>query len=84
MCAQDWNYIAGDCLELTLELAPHKWPPAEQLPGLFEDNLPALLALPLAACFGGVRCGLSSKFQNMNPAPEPCRKEVPLTFSDGA
>ncbi|CAL8464154.1 g3689 [Coccomyxa elongata] len=52
---QDWNYIAGDCLELTLELAPNKWPPAEHLPGLFEDNLPAMLALPLVACFGGIR-----------------------------
>ncbi|EIE24879.1 hypothetical protein COCSUDRAFT_14223 [Coccomyxa subellipsoidea C-169] len=53
---QDWNYIAGDCLELTLELAPHKWPPQQELPGLFEDNLPAMLALPLVSCFGGVRC----------------------------
>ena len=51
---QDWNYIAGDCMELTLELSQHKWPQAEQLPKLFEDNLPAMLAYPLAGAFGGV------------------------------
>lgn len=42
-------------MELTLELAPDKWPPAQQLPHLFEENLPALLALPLVSAFGGVR-----------------------------
>ena len=47
----------GDCLELTLELAPNKWPPLQDLPRLFEENLPAMLALPLTSCFGGVRCG---------------------------
>ncbi|KAK9918404.1 hypothetical protein WJX75_003872 [Coccomyxa subellipsoidea] len=52
---QDWNYIVGDCLELTLELAPNKWPPPQDLPRLFEENLPAMLALPLTSCFGGVR-----------------------------
>ena len=43
-------------MELTLELSQNKWPPAEQLPQLFTDNLPALLALPVVAAFGGARC----------------------------
>ena len=51
---QDWNYIAGQCMELTLELSQHKWPQAGLLPQLFEDNLPALLAFPVAGAYGGV------------------------------
>lgn len=42
--------------ELTLELSPSKWPPGESLDALFAANLPALLALPMTAAFGGVRC----------------------------
>lgn len=42
-------------MELTVELSQHKWPPEEQLAGLFEANLPAMLAFPLAAAFSGLR-----------------------------
>jgi hypothetical protein len=59
---QDWNYLAGDCMELTLELSQLKWPQPEQLPKLFQDNLPAMLAYPLAGAFGGVWCAAYSKF----------------------
>lgn len=52
---QDWNYLAGECMELTLELSAGKGPLAAQLPQLFADNLNALLAYPLAAAFGGLR-----------------------------
>ncbi|KAK9830901.1 hypothetical protein WJX81_003069 [Elliptochloris bilobata] len=52
---QDWNYLAGKCMELTLELSAAKGPPAALLPQLFADNLAALLAFPLAAAFGGLR-----------------------------
>ena len=37
-----------DCVVL------HKWPAPQLLPQLFEDNLPAMLAYPLAGAFGGV------------------------------
>ena len=40
-------------MELTLELSPQKWPPEDALPGLWEDNRDALLALPMAAAYGG-------------------------------
>jgi hypothetical protein len=53
--AQDWNYLAGECMELTLELSAAKAPPAAELPQLFADNLAPLLAYPLAAAFGGLR-----------------------------
>ncbi len=42
-------------MELTLELSQNKWPPADTLGALFDANLPALLSLPAAALFGGVR-----------------------------
>lgn len=44
---QDWNYVAGGCMELTLELSPQKWPMPEELPGLWLDNMRALLNWPL-------------------------------------
>lgn len=55
---QDWNYLAGDCMELTLELDAGKHPPAPKLPQLFAENLAALLAFPVAAAFGGLRRAL--------------------------
>ena len=42
-------------MELTLELSHNKWPAPELLPQLFADNLPAMLALPIAGAFGGAR-----------------------------
>ena len=46
-------------MELTVEVSQNKWPAAELLPGLFEANLPAMLAFPLAAAFSGLRLLLS-------------------------
>lgn len=28
---QDWNYLHGDCLELTLEMNEDKWPPPSKV-----------------------------------------------------
>ena len=42
-------------MELTVEVSQNKWPAADLLPGLFEANLPAMLAFPLAAAFSGLR-----------------------------
>lgn len=52
---QDWAYVSGQCMELTIELSQDKWPPESELPGLFEANLPAMLAFPVAAAFSGLR-----------------------------
>ncbi|KAL4660258.1 carboxypeptidase M [Arapaima gigas] len=41
---QDYNYIWGQCLEITLELSCCKYPPEKELPGLWDDNKDALLA----------------------------------------
>lgn len=51
---QDWNYLAGRCLAITLELSQSKWRPEGELPSLWQENREALLALPLAAGLGGI------------------------------
>lgn len=50
---QDWNYLAGRCLAITLELSQSKWRPEGELQSLWQENREALLALPLAAGLGG-------------------------------
>ncbi len=50
---QDWTYLAGGCLELTLELTDQKWRRAEDLPTLWAENKEALVELPLVAALGG-------------------------------
>ncbi|TYK04505.1 carboxypeptidase SOL1 isoform X2 [Cucumis melo var. makuwa] len=42
---QDWNYIHGGCFELTLEITDNKWPPADELPTIFEYNKLSMLKL---------------------------------------
>ncbi|XP_031743068.1 carboxypeptidase SOL1 isoform X2 [Cucumis sativus] len=42
---QDWNYIHGGCFELTLEITDNKWPPANELPTIFEYNKLSMLKL---------------------------------------
>lgn len=50
---QDWNYLAADRLELTLELSTQKSPPASQLPSLFRNNLRSMLGFARTAALGG-------------------------------
>jgi len=52
---QDWAYLAGGALELTLELSDAKWPPPATLPALAADNWAALLEWPAAVVGGGAR-----------------------------
>ena len=50
---QDWNYIVGSCLELTLEVSERKWPDESLLPDLFEDNREAMLDFITRTSYGG-------------------------------
>jgi hypothetical protein len=54
---QDWNYVAGGTMAITLELSDNKWRPTADLPTLWDENQDALLALPLAAMFSGKAFG---------------------------
>lgn len=40
---QDFNYIWGQCFEITLELSCCKYPPQNELPSFWKDNQAALI-----------------------------------------
>lgn len=41
---QDYNYVYGSCMEITLELSCCKYPPRSELPEFWRQNKGALLA----------------------------------------
>ncbi|XP_044511880.1 carboxypeptidase SOL1 isoform X2 [Mangifera indica] len=51
---QDWNYIHGGCLELTLEISDDKWPNANELPTIWEYNKISMLNLVASVVKTGV------------------------------
>ncbi|CAN7947438.1 unnamed protein product, partial [Ixodes pacificus] len=50
----DYNYVRGGCMEVVLEISCCKFPPRQELPGLWEENKQSLLAL-LGEAHRGVR-----------------------------
>ncbi|XP_069098660.1 carboxypeptidase M-like [Pleurodeles waltl] len=64
---QDYNYMAGQCYELTLELSCCKYPEAANLPELWEKNREALIRL-----IGQIHGGLKGRVLDAagNPLPE--------------
>jgi carboxypeptidase D len=51
---QDWNYDWMHNKEVTIELNDVKWPPAEELPQLWDDNDESMMAY-LEWCLRGIR-----------------------------
>lgn len=51
---QDWNYLHGDCLELTLEMNENKWPPPSQVPQIWREHRKSMLELIAATATSGV------------------------------
>lgn len=51
---QDWNYDWMYDKDVTIELSATKWPPASQLPGLWDDNDEAMTAY-MGYCLRGLR-----------------------------
>lgn len=68
---QDYNYVHGSCLEITLELSCCKYPHHDQLPKFWAENKGALLAY-LNEVHRGVR-GLITDTNN-NPIPNALLK----------
>ena len=52
---QDYNYIMGNCMDLTLELNVKKHPDASELAALWIQNKDAFLDFAIAATFQGFR-----------------------------
>lgn len=57
---QDWKYVVGGMMELTLEISNDKFVPAGQLARIWEQNQNALIALPITAALGGARGRVTS------------------------
>ncbi|KAJ6844974.1 carboxypeptidase SOL1 [Iris pallida] len=65
---QDWNYIHGGCLELTLEISDDKWPRANELPILFEYNRKSMLNLVASLVKSGIH-GRTFSSDTYHPLP---------------
>uniref|UniRef100_A0A8C5U192 Carboxypeptidase M n=1 Tax=Malurus cyaneus samueli TaxID=2593467 RepID=A0A8C5U192_9PASS len=63
---QDYNYVWGQCFEITLELSCCKYPPAEQLEKFWRDNKVALIEY-IKQVHLGVKGQVTDK--NGNPIP---------------
>ena len=50
---QDYNYVKGSCVELTIELDDIKTPPTAKIPEHFVWNLGAFLLYPWRTAYGG-------------------------------
>lgn len=58
---QDYNYIWGQCFEITLELSCCKYPPANQLEKFWRDNKAALIEYIKQVHLGGYAMGKGAK-----------------------
>lgn len=58
---QDYNYVWGQCFEITLELSCCKYPPANQLEEFWKDNKVALIEYIKQVHLGGYVNGARGK-----------------------
>lgn len=54
---QDYNYVWGQCFEITLELSCCKYPPEDQLGKFWRDNKVALIEYIKQVHLGGYGSG---------------------------
>ena len=67
--SQDWNYLAENTFELTVELGKDKWPNAKTLPNIFLDNLEAILAFIRTSVLDGLKGTVSTMDGNGDKVP---------------
>ncbi|XP_024398551.1 carboxypeptidase SOL1 isoform X1 [Physcomitrium patens] len=60
---QDWNYLHGNCMELTLEMNENKWPPPDQVPRIWGEHRKSMLELAAATVKSGVHGRVMSSIQ---------------------
>ncbi|KAG0615555.1 hypothetical protein M758_5G050600 [Ceratodon purpureus] len=65
---QDWNYLHGNCLDLTLEMNDQKWPHPTQIPRIWSEHRKSLLELVAATVKSGVHGRVMSS-QKAQPLP---------------
>ncbi|KAG6543213.1 hypothetical protein Mapa_015464 [Marchantia paleacea] len=51
---QDWNYIHGNCFEITLEMNDEKWPHVNKIPALWDQHKRSMLMLVASLVKSGV------------------------------
>uniref|UniRef100_UPI00358ECAEE carboxypeptidase M n=1 Tax=Myxine glutinosa TaxID=7769 RepID=UPI00358ECAEE len=59
---QDYNYVWGQCMEVTLEVSCCKYPESDKLKDFWDENLPALQAFLHKAHLGMHQCLYSSLY----------------------
>ena len=75
---QDWVYIMGHCLELTLELWEDKYPEGTNLTSAIQDNKAAALQYPILAVFCGVRGTVTNIVSNAEEQPVSLRATLTI------
>ncbi|XP_041480963.1 carboxypeptidase E-like [Lytechinus variegatus] len=63
---QDYNYLATNCFEITVEMGCLKFPPASRLPDLWDDNKEALIGF-----MERVHIGIKGKVTDTKEQPIP-------------
>lgn len=77
---QDYNYVWGQCFEITLELSCCKYPPAEQLEKFWRDNKVALIEYIKQVHLGGyVNGGRGKTEASLEGTPQQPRSVSQLT-----
>lgn len=67
---QDWNYIHGKCMDLTIEITENKWPVEAELEGIWDANRLSLLLLAASI----LECGVHGQVvSSSNGLPLPAR-----------
>ncbi|KAL2650169.1 hypothetical protein R1flu_018297 [Riccia fluitans] len=57
---QDWNYIHGNCFEITLEMNEEKWPHMSKIPQIWKQHRKSILSLTASVVKSGLHGQVTS------------------------